>query len=173
MSLPLRVSAVSLACLVATLVASCGGGDAEGDESRTANAPTSADSTDVAPLYRTITLEEVRAWYRATGRIEELERSDSAFAEAVRGVREQEDIDALVTALAALPRARDAIEGAGLTPASYVDVGFALYGARAADDAIEGGLIEEAPVQVNRANVELVRAHRAEIDGLHAGVASR
>lgn len=174
MRLTPRVSSL-LCCVAAVVLVACAGGEDGEPDAATSDTTAAGDTTAArhAPKDPTITIEEIRSWYEATGRIEELKRSDPAFADTILTVREREDVDAMEAAIEEIPRARDAIEDAGLTPASYLEVGFALYRARAVDDAIEDGAIEEAPAHLNRANVALVQEHRDEIDRLHAEVTGR
>lgn len=159
-------------CITAVALVAC----ADGEPEAAAPDTTAGGDTTVAPAAPkdpTITIDEIRSWYEATHRIEELKRSDRAFADTILTVREREDVAAIAAAIEEIPRARDAIEEAGLTPASYLEIGFALYRARAVDDAIEDGAIAEAPTHLNRANVALVQEHRDEIDRLHADVTDR
>lgn len=155
-------------------LAACGDGE-DGEPAAAPDATAEGDTIAArpAPEDPTITMDEVRSWYEATQRLEELKRSDRALADTILTIRERENVGAMAAAIEEMPRVRDAIDAAGLTPASYLDIGFALYRARAVDHAIEDGMIGESPAHLNRANVALVQEHRDEIDRLHAAVTDR
>lgn len=166
----------------ALILAACGddAADAPGADAPAVEAPGTANPLDpgaspgqaltddeAALASYTLTMERVEAWSRASQNLQRLAEEDPALAERWDAENaDAESFDEMIAQIEAEPRARAAVEEAGISVRDYVLTTMALLQAMFAQAAMD--MTQDAPVPegVNPANVQFVRDHQAEIQAL-------
>jgi hypothetical protein len=114
-----------------------------------------------------LTMARIEGWRRASENLRQLGEEEPALAETWQTENaDAGSIDEMVTRMEQEPRVRRVIEGAGISSRDYVLTTFGLLQAMFAQAAVEAG--QPLPPEVNSANVEFVREHRAEIEAMFA-----
>jgi hypothetical protein len=144
---------------LATLTAACA--DAPADR------PTMDDAAPsiAAPQDIELSRELLESWAASLENVARLAASDTAIAAAMNSDA-SESPDSAIMRLEAIPEAREAIERGGITVEQYVLTSMSLFSAMFARAALEQGMIEELPPEVDRDNVEFVEENAAWIEEL-------
>ena len=149
---------------------------ATGASTATPKAAFASDDQAIA-AYR-LDMDVVRRWQAATDAMQKAVEADPALAarlEQLDGNEDESDrengalkLSAYAARIAAVPEAKRAIEQAGLDAEEYALVTMTLMQASMAYALLQASPNTPIPNGVNKANVEFVREHHAELEAMRA-----
>jgi hypothetical protein len=117
---------------------------------------------DTALLEYELTTAKVKAW----------EQASVAAAQALKGRTDQaeeelddadQSLEEMVARMDAVPEIRRSVHQAGLSTRDYVMIGFVIFQAMMADQILEMNPQADPPKNLNPANLDFVRTHKAEV----------
>lgn len=134
----------------------------EAATSTPADAP--AGTGELADLTGEIALDKARLdrYFAALASLGALVKQDPSLEQFEMG--DSETTDQFVARIEAEPRIRAALAEAGMSAREYARTSEALVASMFAVGMLEAGAIKELPPEANKANVEFVKAHMAEIE---------
>ena len=127
-----------------------------------ANAP--ADTENLGDITGEIALDKARLdrYFAALANLGALVKQDPSLDGLEMG--DSETTEQFVARIEAQPRIRAALAQAGMSAREYVRTSEALVASMYLVSMLETGTIKELPPEANKANVEFVKAHMAEIE---------
>lgn len=128
-----------------------------------ADAATAA-AEELANISGEIALDKARLdrYFAAMSNLNALVKQDPALEDVEMG--DSETTDQFVARIEAEPRVRAALAQAGMSAREYTLTSEALVASMYVVTMLETGTIKELPPEANKANVEFVKAHMAEIE---------
>lgn len=116
---------------------------------------------DTALLEYELTSAKLKAW----------EQASVAAAQALKGRADQieeeadadESLEEMVARMDAVPEIRHAAHGAGLSTREFVTIGLVMFQAMTADQILQMNPQADPPENLNPANLDFVRTHKAEV----------
>lgn len=117
---------------------------------------------DTALLEYELTTAKLKAW----------EQASVAAAQALKGRTDQveeeaadadETLEEMVARMDAVPEIRRAAHGAGLSTMEFVTIGLVMFQAMTADQILQMNPQADPPENLNPANLDFVRTHKAEV----------
>lgn len=128
-----------------------------------ADAATAA-AEELANISGEIALDQARLdrWFAAMASLGALAKQDPSLEEVEMG--DSETTDQFAARIEAEPRIRAALAEAGMSAREYARTSEAVVASMYVVTMLETGTIKELPPEANKANVEFVKAHMAEIE---------
>lgn len=127
-------------------------------------ADASAAAEDLADISGEIALDKARLdrWFAAMASLGALTKQDPSLEDIEMG--DSETTDQFAARIEAEPRIRAALAEAGMSAREYARTSEAVVASMYVVAMLEAGTIKALPPEANRANVEFVKAHMAEIE---------